>query len=134
MGNRYRVFYECWQMECCGIPFSVGDSVKWTVCRSLGMNTSVKEADIEYCYEAHSETVSGLLFMEGIVETLDILYECYELSDDKRVLLPVGGRVFPLERAEGFDKDRDGMKASGYIVTLDCTCVRPAEKSDATYI
>lgn len=25
------VFYECWQMQCCGVPFSVGDVVKWLV-------------------------------------------------------------------------------------------------------
>lgn len=25
------VTYDCWQMECCGTPFSVGDTVKWFV-------------------------------------------------------------------------------------------------------
>ncbi|MGW2643723.1 DUF6578 domain-containing protein [Streptomyces sp. NPDC001393] len=24
-----RVFYENWQMECCGTPFAVGDEVAW---------------------------------------------------------------------------------------------------------
>ncbi|MEV6049471.1 DUF6578 domain-containing protein [Streptomyces sp. NPDC052107] len=24
-----RVFYEDWQMECCGTPFAVGDEVSW---------------------------------------------------------------------------------------------------------
>ncbi|MGW7524010.1 DUF6578 domain-containing protein [Streptomyces sp. NPDC054783] len=26
---RMRVFYEDWQMECCGTPFAVGDEVSW---------------------------------------------------------------------------------------------------------
>ncbi|WP_153534695.1 DUF6578 domain-containing protein [Streptomyces sp. RB17] len=26
---RMRVFYENWQMECCGTPFAVGDEVSW---------------------------------------------------------------------------------------------------------
>ncbi|MFF8862122.1 DUF6578 domain-containing protein [Streptomyces sp. NPDC015139] len=26
---RMRVFYEDWQMECCGTPFAVGDEVAW---------------------------------------------------------------------------------------------------------
>lgn len=25
------VFYECWQIECCGKQFSKGDTVKWLV-------------------------------------------------------------------------------------------------------
>ncbi|MEV0220523.1 DUF6578 domain-containing protein [Streptomyces sp. NPDC050704] len=28
MGS-WQVFYESWQMECCGTPFSVGDEVTW---------------------------------------------------------------------------------------------------------
>lgn len=27
--TRMRVFYEHWQMECCGTPFAVGDEVAW---------------------------------------------------------------------------------------------------------
>ncbi|WP_225827868.1 DUF6578 domain-containing protein [Streptomyces naphthomycinicus] len=27
--TRIRVFYEHWQMECCGTPFAVGDEVRW---------------------------------------------------------------------------------------------------------
>ena len=27
----WHVFYEDWQMECCGTPFSVGDEVSWAL-------------------------------------------------------------------------------------------------------
>ncbi|MFC9929862.1 DUF6578 domain-containing protein [Streptomyces sp. NPDC127190] len=31
-----RVFYEDWQMECCGTPFAVGDEVAWRLVRYDG--------------------------------------------------------------------------------------------------
>ena len=35
------VFYDSWQMECCGTPFSVGDIVKWLVLKAEQLNTPV---------------------------------------------------------------------------------------------
>ena len=48
------VFYDSWQMECCGTPFSVGDIVKWLVLKAEQLNTPVNVGAINYCYEAHS--------------------------------------------------------------------------------
>lgn len=48
------VFYESWQMECCGTAFSVGDTVKWLVYKAEQLNTPVDIGEINYCYEAHS--------------------------------------------------------------------------------
>ena len=28
--NSCTIYYESWQMQCCGTPFSVGDKVEWT--------------------------------------------------------------------------------------------------------
>ena len=44
-------------------------------------------------------------------------------------LVPTEGKVLPLARAEGFDKD--GMKAVGYIVTLNCRKIRPYPQGGA---
>ncbi|MGV9352923.1 DUF6578 domain-containing protein [Streptomyces misionensis] len=33
---RKRVFYEDWQLECCGTPFAVGDEVTWTLVACAG--------------------------------------------------------------------------------------------------
>ena len=47
-------FYESWQMECCGIAFSLGDTVKWLVRKAEQVTVSVDIGRIDYCYEAHS--------------------------------------------------------------------------------
>lgn len=48
------VFYESWQMECCGKAFYKGDNVKWLVYKTDRLNTPVDIGKIDYCYEAHS--------------------------------------------------------------------------------
>lgn len=47
------VFYESWQMECCGKIFKTGDRIKWLVCKCDSLNTPVDVGKIEYYYEAH---------------------------------------------------------------------------------
>ncbi len=51
------VTYDCWQMECCGTPFSVGDTVKWFVERYEKieqLNSPDDSWKTDYYYEAHS--------------------------------------------------------------------------------
>lgn len=48
------IFYECWQMECCGTPFAIGDTIKWLVMETEQLNIPVDVGKINYCYEAHS--------------------------------------------------------------------------------
>ena len=43
------VFYESWQMECCGIAFSLGDTVKWLVRKAEQVTVSVDIGRIDYC-------------------------------------------------------------------------------------
>lgn len=69
------VFYESWQMECCGIAFSIGDTVKWLVYKTEQINTPVDIGRIDYCYEAHSSDWQNLFVLEGKVETIKILYQ-----------------------------------------------------------
>ena len=71
------VFYDSWQMECCGTPFSVGDIVKWLVLKAEQLNTPVNVGAINYCYEAHSSDWQNIFVLEGKVETIKILYHSY---------------------------------------------------------
>lgn len=36
------VFYEDWQMECCGTKFSIGDTVKWPVIKTEQLRFYIK--------------------------------------------------------------------------------------------
>lgn len=64
------VFYDSWQMECCGTPFSVGDIVKWLVLKAEQLNTPVNVGAINYCYEAHSSDWQNIFVLEGKVATV----------------------------------------------------------------
>ena len=134
MQENCKVFYESWQMECCGRPFAIGDSVSWLVLRETELNSPVDVGRIDYCYEAHSSAWEELFVLTGRVEQIDVLYQRYEPSkENPRYLVPVGGMTIPAEKAEGFEQDRDGMKATGYVVTLSGVTVRPAKKEEVTF-
>lgn len=128
------VFYESWQMECCGMAFSTGDTVKWLARQAGEMNApSVDLGRIDYCYEAHSADWKSLFVLEGKVRTIQILYQRYEPdADNPRLLLPVSGETVEAETAEGFEK-RNGMEASGYIVGLTGAFIRPAMQGEVTF-
>ena len=46
------IFYESWQMQCCGTEFKIGDVIEWIVCTSE--NFTPANINIDYFYEAHS--------------------------------------------------------------------------------
>lgn len=130
------VFYECWQMECCGNPFSKGDTVKWLVVENEEgcLSTPVDTGQIDYIYEAHSAEWTKLFVFEGEVEEIKILYEkCMPSKNNAKLLEAVGGKLVASGTAKGFDKKIDGMDASGYIVSLAKCTVRPAEKRDVIF-
>lgn len=125
------VFYESWQMECCGTPFSIGDTVKWLVYKAEKLNTPVDVGEIHYCYEAHSSDWQNIFVLEGKVETIKILYQKYVPSaNNSRLLVPVDGKIIEIESAKGFDKKFNDMESSGYIVELNEYAIRPAQKEE----
>lgn len=127
-------FYDSWQMECCGTPFSTGDTVKWLVYQTEQINSPVDVGEINYCYEAHSSDWQNLLVLEGKVEQIKILYEKYAPSaEDSRLLVPVSGETVEADRVKGFEKKIHDMEPSGYIVTLNEYTIRPAVQEEVTY-
>ena len=75
MSDICTVFYESWQMECCGEPFVVGDNVKWLVCRGAIINGIIGLGKIDYFYEGHSSDWENIFVLEGKVESIKILFE-----------------------------------------------------------
>ena len=130
----FNILYETWEMECCGIPFSVGDTVKWLVSKADKLITPINPGVIDYCYDAHSSDVLSLRVLEGKVETIKILYQQYATSkDNPHMLVPISGKLFDTQNAKGFEKDIGDMKASSYIVSLTECQLRPARKEDVTF-
>ena len=47
-----KVFYESWQMECCGKPFKIGDPVEWYVVSADRLTGTFDIDGLEYAYDA----------------------------------------------------------------------------------
>ena len=128
-----RVFYECWQMQCCGDPFKLGDTVKWPVCKPTGaLITPVDVGQIDYWYEAH-DTESELYNFTGTVTAVKGLFERYEPSEDNpKLMTPVYGELFKLASVDGWEKDINDLEISGYVVELENCSIEPIKKKSPT--
>lgn len=116
-----KVFYESWQMDCCGEPFSIGDTVNWTVGKyeKLGPCNTVNLGTIDYYYENHLFDRGPYFELEGQVIGIKILYEKFEPTKLKStVSLPVSGVLRETSKVERFEKGFDGMEVTGFVVTL----------------
>ena len=80
MQNKCAVFYDSWQLECCGHPFGIGDTVNWLVLEleQGDLNTPVDMGKVDYCYEANSSAWQELFVLQGRVEKIQTLYQKYE--------------------------------------------------------
>lgn len=124
--KKCRVYYECWQMDCCGDPFAVGDWIEWTVVKAENLSSIVDLGKVDYFYEAHDEAFFSL---QGKVENIFILYQKYEPVTDKTILVPIYGELIKTKRAKDFVADEKGMQASAFLVELSNFIVEPCKSN-----
>lgn len=101
-----KVFYESWQMDCCGTPFQIGDTVQW----DCNLSNEDFIADADYYYEAHGETRFNL---KGVVIEIYGVKYAYKENEDN-IYYPVSHSMLPLKKAEEFMKDGE----NGFLVVL----------------
>ncbi|MBE6015912.1 MAG: hypothetical protein E7241_11230 [Lachnospiraceae bacterium] len=53
-----KVFYELSQMECCGTPFKIGDSIEWYVFTADGLIWPFDIDGLEYAYVVELDEVT----------------------------------------------------------------------------
>ena len=132
-----KVFYELWQMECCGTPFKLGDSIDWLVMPAKGIKLSEVIEGLDYYYEAHSDDWENIFVLKGRVEDISIFYEKYELVEGEphnmKVPVPDINENVKTDSSHIDEKERGDLKAAGYIVEICDTTVRPARKEEVTF-
>lgn len=113
-----RVYYEEWQLQCCGDAFAVGEEVTWTV------EPARDEYGADWHEEHHNE--DDLPTLTGTVLAIESVWQRYEESDDGRLLTAVDGDfvMAGLSAANGVESDELApLQAEyhfrGYVVTLD---------------
>ncbi|MGJ5751064.1 hypothetical protein FB563_4623 [Streptomyces puniciscabiei] len=98
---RKRVFYEDWQMECCGTPFAVGDEVAW---RLVAHDAEGVREGHGYGAEAWVENHGGPdQETAGRVRAIDLVHQEYLAYTDQRAL-------------ERLDRAREPSKTRGPVI------------------
>ena len=124
-----KVFYELWQMECCGKPFKLGDNIEWYVISADRLVDDLVIDGLEYVYDAHFDDWDGILKIKGVVSSISVYYEKYEPISDSahNMLKPVPGisEMISIDSSEEVEKQRGELQASGYIVDLEEVSVNP---------
>lgn len=123
-----RIFYEDWQLQCCGEPFVVGAEVKWTVRRPQDNPPWLPEVEpIDWYGEHHGNETHALT---GSVERIEATWRNYRPQEPgSRMLVPIAGtfRAQDVQSADGWEElNRSSEKFEGYLVTLVLTA-QPTE-------
>lgn len=122
------VWYSDWQMECCGEPFSVNDSVEWKLTddpdvdwleAAIGSDLAAQVTHQEDHHDLEENAVARM----GKVRSIRCAYSRYAPAPggDRRTLYPVPGtaEVRPAERVDGTEGVRDDLHFNGYLVELE---------------
>lgn len=90
-----KIYYEGWQLDCCGTPFAIGDTVKWACIRFDHADWVFQDAD--YAYEAHG---ASHYLICGTVASIDEIQ--YQYKEEDGFLLPISYTQTAIQHS-GFD-------------------------------
>lgn len=120
-------------MQCCGVPFKIGDTVRWIVMKLDSYKTPVDVGSIDYYYEAHSSNYEVLFILCGIVDEIRALHYKYEELPNSKINIPVDGLTVNVESADGWDEPYENLDFSAYLVKLSNISIRAAEESEVIF-
>ena len=122
------VYYESWQIQCCGNPFAVGEKVRWSV--RLPKEESLRNGmKVDFFEEHHigqthilKGTVTGIFAVRGELSKKDMPKECicYEKVD----------KIYEeLQSADGWESEKRSDETTlrvfwGYVVELENVTVK----------
>ena len=114
------VFYEAWQIQCCGKPFKIGDRVRWSCVLPTDKEKAVCGHKIDFNEEHHgNETHSIVGTITDIWSVTQIDFpskKSYEFDASKLTLAK-------LISADGYESEKKATDDNyfifwGYIVTM----------------
>ena len=132
-----RIFYDLWEMECCGIPFKIGEGVDWLVRNIDGIKDTIEVDNLDYIYDAYNDDWENIYKLKGIVKTINIYYEKFEIKvvEGRNMLVPIPktSKIVNTNSSDNYEEEMDGLKASAYVVELEDVTIRPATEKEVTY-
>ena len=132
-----KIFYDLWEMECCGAPFKIGEGVDWLVRNIDEIKDTIEVDNLDYIYDAHNDDWENIYKLKGIVKTINIYYEKFEIKnvEGRNMLVPIPktSKLVNTNSSDDYEEDMDGLKASAYVVELEDVTIRPATEKEVTY-
>lgn len=132
-----KIFYDLWEMECCGTPFKIGEGVDWLVRNIDGIKDTIEVDNLDYIYDAHNDDWENIYKLKGIVKTINIYYEEFEIKEveGRNMLVPIPKTsiIVNTNSSDDYEEEMDGLKASAYVVELEDVTIRPATEKEVTY-
>ena len=126
------LFYDYWQMECCGEPFKIGDKVSWYVVSANNHGKSLGIDNLDYFYDAHSNDEKNLCKLEGTIESISIYYVKYKLVDGEHhnmyVPIPNTNKLVESDNSNVKELKIGEHEVDGYLIELKDAIVRPINK------
>jgi hypothetical protein len=125
-----RVWVDSWQVQCCGEPFAVGDTVRWTLLaqpfdEEVFDAAGRREAVATHVEEHHGGAPEDAPLTEGRVRrVLAVTFEHAPVPGAPRTFawVPGSGRTQVRWRVDGWESELhpDGTRRfAGYLVDLD---------------
>lgn len=104
------VYVEAWQLQCCGEPFKVGDTVEWNCSDSvdrefLAMILGDAGADKVTHVEDHHDVAGPLSPLTGRVTGIASVSCSTEVQGDLRVPVVGGAQVTQISSANGWESE-----------------------------
>lgn len=121
------VWVDGWQIECCGEPFGVGDTVTWRLddqpdvdWLSAALDPATAR-DISYSEDHHGGAPEEYPARRGTVVAIQAAFCRYAATEaDQRTLYPVVGSavLHPVVRADVREEADSDTRFNGYVVEL----------------
>lgn len=115
------IYYESWEMQCCGEVFSVWEQVKWKIAPNDDNHQPLKGVSvaIDYYYDAHDASPDKSFWFSGKVVDIQAVFTKYIKSVSKNVMIAEKNFLTPITTADGIHStDQDDFVWAGYIVHL----------------
>ena len=114
------VFYESWQIQCCGKPFKIGDRVRWSCVLPADKEKTICGHKIDFNEEHHGNETHSII--GSITDILSVTQKdspnkkSYEFDQSKLMLNN-------LVAADGYESEKKATDENyyifwGYIVTM----------------
>ncbi len=138
------VWYEEWQMACCGNYFAVGSKIIWPVHNSFESGFLPDEMEkqignVDFFYDMHFDSFTGLYLLSGIIRSIKGVYLYFEPDPQKpNFLHPTSGFLTDMNDCDYWTKKTTGKKKEkepqahfdAYLIQIEDLEVRPAKEGD----